>query len=137
VPPLPDVDEQIDTAPSRQTPARVLSGIDPRFDSQLIAQIRAADANRIPLFVLSLSRLSRDTVKLFRTLEMVLARNVAIVTANYLLRSNDVWVRRGQFVAPDNARPYDALATIGLAGVHRRVVEGIAAQFSAQSQPDT
>ncbi len=48
---------------------------------------------------------------------------ICIVTANYLLRSNDVWVRRGQFVAPDNARPYDALATTSLAGVHRRVVE--------------
>ena len=80
----------------------------------------------MPLFVLSLSRLSRDTGKLSRTLEMVLARRVSVVTANYLLREGDVWVRRGQLVTPDNSRPDDALRTMGLAGVHRKVVEGIA-----------
>jgi hypothetical protein len=132
---LPELDEQIETAPSKQTRARVQSGIDSRFDRELIAQIRAADSNQSPLFVLSLSRLSRNTAKLFRTLEMILARNVSVVTANYLLRSSDVWVRRGRFVTPDNARPYDALATTGLAGVHRKVVEGIAAYVSAQSRP--
>ena len=37
-----------------------------------------------------------------------------------MIRSSDVWVRRGDLVKPDSMKPYDGLAqSRGLTGTHR------------------
>jgi hypothetical protein len=87
-------------------------------------------ADQVPLLVLSLSRRSRDTHKLFRIREMALTRDVTIVTANYMLRSEDVWVRRGGLVKPDSFAPAHSLVTTGLSGAHRKAVQPASAAFT-------
>ena len=47
----------------------------------------------------SLSRISRHLGKLLRTVEYLLAHDVPILTANYLLRTHEVWVRRREYRA--------------------------------------
>lgn len=53
----------------------------------------------------SLSRISRNLSKLRRAMEYPLAHGMPILTSNYLLRTTDVWVRRGRFVAVDRDNP--------------------------------
>jgi hypothetical protein len=58
-------------------------------------------ADRI-LVTSALSRYSRNSEKLHRILEYLLAHSATVLTTNYLIRSSDVWVRRGDLVKPDS-----------------------------------
>ncbi len=71
----------------------------------------------------SLSRISRNSDKLLRTLEFLLAHNVRVVTTNLMLADGEVWVRRGDLVKPIPARPFDGFRIMrGLSGAHRKLV---------------
>jgi hypothetical protein len=77
----------------------------------------------------ALSRYSRDSAKLHRVLEFLLAHRATILTTNYLIRPADVWVRRGDLVKPNSRDPYAGLAdTRGLAGTHRKLADAVTAQ---------
>ncbi|MFD9735685.1 hypothetical protein [Umezawaea sp. NPDC059074] len=103
----------------------VFSGINPRFDQELINQLSVAVRDQEPsvLFVSALSRLSRNSDKQLRIIDLLLAHNVTILTTNYLLRPHDVWVRRQLLVKPNSRTPLDGLRRRqGLSGTHRQVV---------------
>jgi len=80
----------------------------------------------------TLSRYARNSDKLHRILEYLLAHNATILTTNYLIRPTNVWVRRGTLVKPDSRDPYTCIAqTRGLTGTHRKLAETITAQHRA------
>lgn len=69
----------------------------------------------------ALSRYSRNSDKLHRTLEYLLAHRTTILTSSYLIRPTDVWIRREPLVRPDSTDPYTTIAcTRGLTGTHRK-----------------
>ncbi|GAA0458322.1 hypothetical protein Aca07nite_64640 [Actinoplanes capillaceus] len=108
----------------------IFSAIDPRFDDRLVAMLSQAMHEDRVLVTSALSRYSRNSEKLHRILEYLLAHNATVLTTNYLIRSSDVWVRRGNLVKPDSQRPYDGLTqTRGLAGTHRKLAETLARQL--------
>lgn len=138
VPPLPTPEEQMEATAvacgsGTHSHHFVQSGIEPRFDSHLIAQMQAAVQGPLTLFLPTLSRASRNMDKLMRTLEFLLAHRATIVTTNYMLRVDDVWVRRGDFVQPDNSGEYTrGLHDLtGLGGVHRKIVEQLSSQLES------
>lgn len=101
--------------------AVVLSSIDTRFDQLAVQRMREAAENGEAVWLTaSLSRISRNLGKLLRAMEYLLAHDVPILTANYLLRPHEVWVRRGELAPVDQA---DLLAAWrvprGLSGAHR------------------
>lgn len=78
--------------------------------------------------VASLSRISRNLDKLLQAMEYLLAHSMPILTSNYLLRSGDVWVRRGRLAAVDRDNPLTAWQDpSGLSGSHRAIAAEIAA----------
>ena len=117
--------------------AVVLSGIDTRFDQLFVQRLREAveDGNTVWLTA-SLSRISRNLGMLMRAMEYLLAHDMPILTANYLLRPHEVWVRRGELVPVDYK---DMLAawrvSRGLSGVHRARVAEVVKQLEAKEQP--
>lgn len=121
---LPAPDEQaVATKSKRGGNHVVFSAIDRRFDHRLIEAMQGAAAQHQPLFVSSLSRISRSEDKLLRVLEYLLAHDVTVLTSNYMLRSHDVWVRRRKLVKPDSHDPHLVLQDLdGLSGAHREVV---------------
>jgi hypothetical protein len=138
IPELPGPAEQVGARPSGSDGRNVvLSGIDPLFDDQLIRQMEAATASPLVAYVPSLSRFSRNSEKLHRVLEFFLAHGSSVLTSNYLLRSNDVWVRRHRPVQPDS-RDYarGIRDQSGLSGAHRTVVQQLAAQLDEQFAAD-
>ena len=56
----------------------------------------------------SLSRISRHLSKLLQAVEYLLAHDVPVLTANYLLRPHDVWVRNGELAPVDHQDPLKA-----------------------------
>src|SRR5258708_27574502 len=83
----------------------MFSAIDPRLDTHAYSVMRAVDEGSLTLVVLpSLSRISRNSAKLMRTLEFYLARGASILTANLLLTPHDVYVRQRTWVRPDVGR---------------------------------
>jgi len=66
----------------------VFSGIDPRFDQELINQLSVVVQDQAPsmFFVSALSRFSRNSDKQLSIIELLLAHNVTILTTNYMLR---------------------------------------------------
>ena len=57
-----------------------------------------------------------------QAVEYLLAHDVPILTANSLLRTHDVWVRRGELAAVDHEDPLAAWrASRGISGAHRAV----------------
>lgn len=61
----------------------------------------AAGDGRLAFFYVSkLSSISHNDDKLLRVLEYLLAQGVSIVTANYLPRPHEVWVRRRSLLTP-------------------------------------
>jgi len=83
----------------------------------------------------SLSRISRNLGKLLRAMEYLLAHDVPVLTANYLLRPHEVWVRRGELAPVDHKDPRAAWrASRGLSGVHRATVAEVVAQLEAEEQ---
>lgn len=132
--PIPDLPtgEEITTASSatHSHSATVLSAIDPRFDQHLLDLLSKATSADYILCTSALSRYSRNTEKLHRILEYLLAHNTTVLTTNYLIRPTDVWVRRGDLVKPNSRDPHAGIAqTRGLAGAHRKLAETITAQL--------
>ncbi len=83
----------------------------------------------------SLSRISRHLGKLLRAVEYLLAHDVPILTANYLLRTHDVWVRRGELAPVDHKDPLAAWrVSRGLSGAHRATVPKVVEQLEAEEQ---
>jgi hypothetical protein len=132
VPELPRGDEVVTSMTSSEdSGAIVFSAIDPRFDDHLVAMLSQAIEEDTVLVTSALSRYSRNSEKLHRILEHLLAHHATVLTTNYLIRSTDVWVRRADLIKPDSKRPYEGLAqTRGLAGTHRKIAETITRQFA-------
>ncbi len=78
----------------------VLTGIDHRFDRRLVEMLDAAAFHGVVLWISALSRISRNLGKLLRALEFLIAHDATVLTTNYMIRGNDVWVRRDAFVKP-------------------------------------
>jgi len=117
--------------------AVVLSGIDDRFDQLMVRRLREAAENGGTVWLsASLSRISRNLGKLLRALEYLLAHDVPILTANYLLRTHEVWVRRGEFAPVNHDDPRAAWRiSRGLSGAHRAMVTQAVKQMEAKEQP--
>lgn len=129
IPQLPSVSERVDAEISSDGQGVVLGGLDLRFDDNLYAQMEAATEGPLVAYVPSLSRFSRDSGKLHRVLEFLLAHEATILTTNYLLRTGDVFIRDGHAVEP-SARDYwrGVRDHHGLGGVHRKIVQELARQ---------
>ena len=68
-------------------------------------------------------------------MEYLLAHDVPILTANYLLRPREVWVRRGELVPVDHKDlPAAWRVSRGLSGVHRATVAEVVKQLEAKKQ---
>ncbi len=125
LPTLPSPDETVEAAASPDDERIVvLSAIEPRFDQHALAILQGVAAGEQDVFATpSLSRISRNSDKLLRTLEFLLAHNVRVVTTNLMLADGEVWVRRGDLVKPISARPFDGFRIMrGLSGAHRKLV---------------
>jgi hypothetical protein len=116
--------------------AVVLSGIDTRFDQLMVQRMQQAAENGDTVWLTaSLSRISRNLGKLLRAMEYLLAHHVPILTANYLLRPHEVWVRRGELAPVDHKDPLAAWrVSRGLSGVHRATVAEVVTQLEAKGQ---
>jgi len=132
VPELPDVSEVIDAepadnveVPSDAFTSVIFSGIDPRFDQHGFRMLKTAtEGEGLLLGLTSLSRISRNSCKLLRVLEFLLAHGARILTTNYLLTVKEVWVRRREPVKPDSMHPMKGFEVLsGLSGTHRKTVE--------------
>jgi len=131
LPELPDATEVTDAQPADhlEMPSDaftgvVFSGIDPRFDQNALRWLKAAENEELILGLSSLSRISRNSRKLLRVLEFLLAHQARILTTNYLLTCKEVWVRRHELVKPDSERPMNGFRNLsGLGGSHRKTVE--------------
>jgi hypothetical protein len=133
VPELPIAEVEAPRADDRQN-AVLLSGIDTRFDQLFVQRMRegAEDGDAVWLTA-SLSRISRHLGKLLQAMEYLLAHDVPILTANYLLRSHDVWVRRGEMAPINHQDPLAAWrVSRGLSGAHRATVTNVVKQLEAQ-----
>ena len=114
-----------------------LSGIDTRFDQLFVQRLREAveDGDTVWLTA-SLSRISRNLDMLMRAMEYLLAHDVPILTANYLLRPHEVWVRRGELVPVDyKDLPAAWRVSRGLSGTHRARAAEVVKQLEAKEQP--
>ena len=112
--------------------AVILSGIDPRFDQRMVQLMQEGkDGGDVLWPVASLSRISRNLGKLLQAMECLLAYGMPILTSNYLLRTADVWVRRGRLAAVDRDNPVAAWQdTSGLSGAHRAIAVEIATSMA-------
>lgn len=109
------------------------SAVAETFNEHLVDRLRQVIESDAVFFVPSLSRISRNSAKLFRVTDLLLAHQVPILTANYLLRPNDVWVRRDGLIAPDIDKLYALLDDRrGLAGTHRKLAEAVAESLKQQ-----
>jgi len=131
VPELPDVSELVDDTPADNVEIPdgftgvIFSGVDPRFDQYGFNVLKAAtDDQGLLLGLSSLSRISRNSRKLLRVLEFLLAHRARILTTNHLLTDTEVWVRRQEPVKPDSKHPFKGFEVLsGLSGTHRKTVE--------------
>jgi hypothetical protein len=133
VPDLPVAEVEAPRADNGQN-AVVLSGIDTRFDQLLVQRMREGAENGDTVWLTaSLSRISRHLGKLLQAMEYLLAHDVPILTANYLLRPHEVWVRRGELAAIDHRDPLTAWrVSRGLSGAHRATVTDVVKQLEAK-----
>ena len=119
-PALPTGDE-LATAPtsSHDETAAVFSAIDPRFDQHLLAVLQRAATEPTVLCTSALSRYSRNTAKLHRVLEFLLAHNATILTCRSASSRSAVSIScsRSAVAGSCSARPATALAS----RAHRRV----------------
>jgi hypothetical protein len=135
VPELPIAEVEAPRADDRQGTI-ILSGIDTRFDQLMVQRMREGAEDGDAFWVTaSLSRISRHLGKILQVLEYLLAHDVPILTANYLLRSHDAWVRRGE-LAPVSHEDLLAAWRVsrGLSGAHRAMVAKVLAQLEAPEQ---
>jgi hypothetical protein len=129
VPELPSTDERVEAESASSNPsATVFSAIDPRFDQNLYAALQHVAQGDDLLYTSALSRYSRNSAKLHRVLEFLLAHGATILTTNYLLRPGDVWVRRGDLVKPKSDDPCAGISDPrGLSGAHRNIASEVCA----------
>jgi hypothetical protein len=132
VPVLPDPEELVKApaassveVPSDKVQAVIFSAIDPRFDQSAYSVLKAAlEGPGLIVGFSALSRISRNSDKLLRVLEFLLAHEARVLTTNYLLADGEVWVRKKELVKPDS---HDWLAgwkvSKGLSGAHRKTVD--------------
>lgn len=135
IPELPVAEVEAPRAGNRES-AVVLSGIDTRFDQLFVQLMRegAEDGDAVWLAA-SLSRISRHLGKLLQAAEYLLAHDVPILTANYLLRPHDVWVRRGEMAPVDHEDPFAAWRIPrGLSGAHRATAVKVVEQMEAKEK---
>ena len=117
--------------PSDAFTAVIFSGIDPRFDQNAMRWLNAAEDEELLLGLSSLSRISRNSRKLLRAMEFLLARQARILTVNYLLTCKEVCVRRHELVKPDSQDPMAGFSNMnGLNGSHRKTVESYVRKIS-------
>lgn len=91
---------------------------------------RRAEKEELLLGLSSLSRISRNSRKLMRVPEFLLAHRARILTTNYLITCKEVWVRRHELV-PDSERPVNGFRELRrLSGSHRKTVESYVRQVS-------
>jgi hypothetical protein len=138
VPSWPDASEIVPARQSEQHPGSVVqSAVDTALNEQLVNTMRAVIDHKILLYVPSLSRVSRNMDVLLYVIEMLLAHGAPILTTNYLIRTNDVWVRQGQLVPPPmstSAKPTSGVENLtGLSGSHRKVVQNFLREDNASS----
>ena len=135
VPELPLAEVDAPEAEDREN-AVVLSGIDTRFDQLFVQRMReATEDGKTVWLTASLSRISRNLGKLLRAMEYLLAHDVPILTANYLLRPHEVWVRRGELAPVDHGDLLVAWrVSRGLSGVHRAMAAEVVKQLEAKEQ---
>ncbi len=135
VPALPLAEVDAPKAENHEN-AVVLSGIDTRFDQLIVQRMREAAENGDTVWLTaSLTRISRNLGKLLRAMEYLLAHDVPILTANYLLRPHEVWVRRGELAPVNHEDPLAAWrVSRGLSGVHRATVAEAVKQLEAKEQ---
>ncbi len=127
LPDLPSLDSAVAVERTHDDRAVVQSAIDTVLNDDLVKLVHRTIDENMSFYVPTLSRLSRNMEMLSYLIEILLSRDVPIVTTNYLIRSNDVWVRKGELVQPDNYNPRSGLEIIdGLSGSHRKIVEAIA-----------
>lgn len=103
----------------------VFSGVDPRFDQTSYGHLKLAqEHDGITLGFSSLSRISRNSPKLFRVLEFLLAHNTKIITTNHLLTRREVWFRKGYYVKPDSRNFGKGMDDArGMSGAYRKTAE--------------
>lgn len=128
VPKWPDASQIISARRSEQNADIVVqSAIDTDLNEQLVEALHQVVDNEIPLSVPSLSRVSRNLDVLSHIIELLLAHGGQILTTNYLIRTNDVWVRKGRLLPAISNMPWSGLERLdGLSGRHRKVVEEVA-----------
>jgi hypothetical protein len=114
----------------------ILNGIDPRFDQETVQRMReAAEPGDAVWLTAPLSRISRHLGKLLQAVEYLLAHEVPILTANYLLRPREAWVRRGELATVDHEDPLAAWhASRGLSGVHPAVAAEAVKRIEAKEK---
>jgi hypothetical protein len=118
-------------SPSDAFTAVIFSGIDPRFDQNAMRWLNTAEDEELLLGLSGLSRISRNSGKLLRVMEFLLARQARILTANYLLTCKEVCVRRHELVKPDSRHPLAGFSNMnGLNGSHRKTVESYIRKIS-------
>lgn len=132
VPQLPDAGELVEApaasgvdVPSGKVQAVVFSAIDPRFDQSLYSLLESAlEGPGLIVGFSALSRISRNSDKLLRVLEFLLAHKARVLTTNYLLADGEVWVRKRELVKPDS---HDWMSgwkvSKGLSGAHRKIID--------------
>ena len=135
VPELPAAEVEAPAADTRDGVV-ILNGIDPRFDQEAVQRMReAAEPGDAVWLTASLSRISRHLGKLLQAVEYLLAHDVPVLTANYLLRPREVWVRRGELATVDHEDPLAAWrSSRGLSGVHRAVAAEAVKRMEAKEK---
>jgi hypothetical protein len=132
VPELPDISEVVVEVVTTEIAAEslgsreavVFSGVDPRFDQASYDHLKLAQEEGLTLGFPSLSRISRDSRKLFRILEFLLAHNTKLITTNHLLTGREVWFRKGYYVKPDSRNFGKGMDDHrGMSGTYRKTAE--------------
>jgi hypothetical protein len=86
--------------------------------------LKAAQEEGLVLGLSSLGRISRNSRKLLRVLEFLLAHKTSIITTNCLFTCKEVWVRRRELVKPDSEHPMNGMRDLSrVNGSHRKTVE--------------
>jgi len=115
--------------PSLDDASVVMSGINPRFDPQLLARLRLIAQGHLPVFFTdSFKSVSRHRLKLYWTIEFVLSHDAAFVTQNYLFTPTAV-MRRSPLMRPahtDAERMAKFDESMGLQPEHRDLLTQIA-----------
>ena len=133
VPEWPDPGQIIPASRSEQDADVVVqSAIDSDFNEELVATLHQVIDNEISLLVPSLSRVSRNMDVLFYVVELLLAHRRQILTTNYFVRTNDVWVRKGHLLPAISNMPTLGVENLdGLSGSHRKVAKDVAQSLDA------